>query len=48
MGWRPRYDFGRILEQIADARPIGSKLARLVGAKGYHQEVFEEGPYPVE
>jgi hypothetical protein len=28
--------------------PIGSDLARRVGAKGYHETAFAEGPYPVE
>lgn len=46
--WRPRWDFTRILDQIARGEPIGSRLAREVGSKGYHAERFEEGPYPVE
>jgi len=48
LGWAPEYDFGRVLEQIAAGQPVGSDLARTVGAKGYHSEVFEDGPYPVE
>ena len=48
LAWRPRYDFGRILEQLSASEPIGSKLARQVGVKGYHAETFEDGPYPVE
>jgi len=27
---------------------LRSPLARLVGAKGYHDRTFSEGPYPVE
>lgn len=48
LGWTPAYDFGRILDQLAAAQPIGSDLARQVGSKGYHQEVFVHGPYPVD
>jgi len=48
LGWEPRWDFGRILAQISDSSPIGSDLSRQVGSKGYHQEVFAAGPYPVE
>jgi len=48
LGWRPSWDFARILDQIARGEPIGSPLAREVGSKGYHAERFEVGPYPVE
>lgn len=48
LGWVPRYDFARILAQISAGQPIGSDLARAVGVKGYHDEVFDDGPYPVE
>ena len=34
--------------QLKTGEPIGSELARTVGVKGYHNEIFEEGPYPVE
>lgn len=36
LGWRPRYDFARILGQLARGEPLGSPLARAVGRKGYH------------
>ncbi len=48
LGWRPAYDFARVLAQLAGNRPIGSALARTVGIKGYHPEVFADGPYPVD
>lgn len=48
LGWQPKYDFGRILEQLAGSAPIGSDLARTVGIKGYHQGRFADGLYPVE
>ncbi|NNG06028.1 MAG: NAD(P)-dependent oxidoreductase [Inquilinus sp.] len=47
LGWNPVYDFARVLAQAAAGEPIGSPLAHAVGSKGYHDEVFEDGPYPV-
>lgn len=48
LGWAPRYDFARVLEQLKAGEAIGSELARVVGAKGYHAGgFFEGGPYPV-
>ena len=48
LGWTPKYDFGHVVNQLKAGEPIGSELARTVGIKGYHNEIFEEGPYPVE
>jgi UDP-glucose 4-epimerase len=48
IGWRPTYDFGKILEQLRDGVPIGSGVARVVGSKRYHEETFEKGPFPVD
>ncbi len=48
LGWRPQYDFAYIVRQAAAMQPIGSALAHVIGAKGYHAESFAEGPYPVE
>lgn len=48
LGWAPRYDFARVLDQLDRGEPIGSPLARQVGAKGYHDTAFAgDGPYPV-
>lgn len=47
LGWRPRWDFAAILEQVDAGERIGSALAHQVGAKGYHDVVFEDGPFPV-
>ncbi len=47
LGWRPVYDFTRIVDQLSAGEPIGSELARAIGSKGYHAEVFADGPYPV-
>jgi UDP-glucose 4-epimerase len=47
LGWRPRYDFGHVIDLLQAGKHPGSELARVVGCKGYHLEVFAEGPYPV-
>jgi UDP-glucose 4-epimerase len=48
LGWRPRYDFARIVDLVDAGEDPRSPLARAVGSKGYHADVFAEGPYPVE
>ncbi|MBV8673919.1 MAG: NAD(P)-dependent oxidoreductase, partial [Acidobacteriaceae bacterium] len=48
LGWKPRYDFARVIECLKAGEDFRSPLARAVGSKGYHDEVFAEGPYPVE
>ncbi|MBB3915502.1 NAD-dependent epimerase/dehydratase family protein [Rhizobium fabae] len=47
LGWQPRYDFRFLLDCLRDGREWRSPLALDVGSKGYHDEVFAEGPYPV-
>lgn len=47
LGWRPRHDFGSIIERLRAGGDVASPLARTVGSKGYHAEAFAEGPYPV-
>jgi UDP-glucose 4-epimerase len=48
LGWEPRYDFKFIIDRLRAGDGVRSPLARLVGSKGYHAEMFAEGPYPVE
>jgi UDP-glucose 4-epimerase len=48
LGWRPVYDFACVLERLRAGQDPRSALARAVGVKGYHEEAFAEGPYPVE
>ena len=48
LGWLPRYDFGYVIRCLKAGIDFRSELARAVGSKGYHDEVFAEGPYPVE
>jgi len=47
LGWQPRYDFRFVLDCLQEDREWRSPLALAVGSKGYHEEVFAEGPYPV-
>ncbi|NVD97483.1 NAD(P)-dependent oxidoreductase [Massilia sp. BJB1822] len=50
LGWQPRHDFAGLLQSLL-ALPldadIRSPLARAIGSKGYHDQVFADGPYPV-
>jgi UDP-glucose 4-epimerase len=36
LGWRPRYDFGHVLDRLRAGEDPISPLARAVGSKGYH------------
>ena len=45
LGWRPRYDFRSVLDQLKAGQDPRSPLARAVGAKGYHP--VSTGPYTV-
>lgn len=47
LGWHPAHDFKAVLSRLREDRDYRSALARTIGAKGYHAEVFAEGPYPV-
>jgi UDP-glucose 4-epimerase len=47
LGWAPKHDFAHVLECLRTGRDFRSALARAVGVKGYHDEVFDDGPYPV-
>ena len=47
LGWQPRYDFAYALERIRNGEDYRSPLAQTIGSKGYHDVVFEDGPYPV-
>jgi UDP-glucose 4-epimerase len=48
LGWRPKYDFAHLIDLVHAGEDPRSPLARAVGSKGYHAELFAEGPYPVE
>jgi UDP-glucose 4-epimerase len=48
LGWTPRHDFASTIARLREGADPRSHLARVVGAKPYHTERFEQGPYPVE
>jgi nucleoside-diphosphate-sugar epimerase len=48
LGWEPRHDFRSVVQRLAAGGGVLSPLAQRIGAKGYHREVFADGPYPVE
>jgi nucleoside-diphosphate-sugar epimerase len=48
LGWQPQYDFQSVLKRLQADDDVRSPMARRVGSKGYHAQVFSEGPYPVE
>jgi nucleoside-diphosphate-sugar epimerase len=48
LGWRPRHDFAALIARLREDCDFRSPLSRAVGSKGYHDRVFEDGPYPVE
>jgi UDP-glucose 4-epimerase len=48
LDWMPRYDFKSGLECLGVGQEFRSDLTHEIGMKGYHDEVFAEGPYPVD
>jgi UDP-glucose 4-epimerase len=48
LGWQPRYDFRHAIERLRQGEDFRSPLALAVGSKGYHTQLFQEGPYPTE
>ncbi len=47
LGWSPEIDFTEAVRRLAAGEDYRSPLARAIGAKGYHADVFSDGPYPV-
>lgn len=48
LGWLPEFDFAHVLKSLREGRDFRSTLARDIGSKGYHDTVFDGGPYPVD
>jgi nucleoside-diphosphate-sugar epimerase len=48
LDWGPRHDFATVVERLKAGDDPRSPLARAIGSKGYHADVFPDGPYPVE
>ena len=47
LGWHPEFDFAHVLHSLREGCDFRSALAREVGSKGYHDTLFDDGPYPV-
>ena len=48
LGWRPSYDFARVIDLVDVGEDPRSPLARAIGSKGYHAQAFAGGPYPID
>jgi UDP-glucose 4-epimerase len=48
LGWKPQYDFNQALKCLESDEDFRSPLTGLIGAKGYHDKVFSDGPYPID
>ena len=48
LGWRPKHNFADVIDRLNHGGKLLSRLAYSIGEKGYHQETFAEGPYPVD
>jgi UDP-glucose 4-epimerase len=47
LGWVPHHDFTHVLHCLRRGDEFRSALALEIGAKGYHDQPFPDGPYPV-
>jgi UDP-glucose 4-epimerase len=47
LGWRPKWNFTAIVERLRASGDIRGPLAKEVGVKGYHSELFKGAPYPI-
>ena len=48
LGWAPLFDFNHVIDRLRSGEPFVSELAQSVGAKGYHDHAFADGPYPID
>lgn len=48
LGWQPKHDFAAVVARLQAGQSPLSPLAHAIGAKGYHDRHFADGPYPVE
>ncbi|HAS45250.1 MAG TPA: NAD-dependent epimerase [Microscillaceae bacterium] len=48
LGWQPKHDFGYVLSCLKKDQDFRSSITHQIGSKGYHEETFEDGPFPVE
>jgi nucleoside-diphosphate-sugar epimerase len=47
LGWEPRHNFSAVIKSLGSGSDYKSSLAREIGSKGYHNENFADGPYPL-
>jgi nucleoside-diphosphate-sugar epimerase len=48
LGWAPKLDFAEAVARLERGEPVFSALTDQIGSKGYHDTVFEDGPFPVD
>jgi UDP-glucose 4-epimerase len=48
LGWEPEFTFSRSIAKLSNGEDYRSRLASEIGAKGYHETSFDNGPFPVE
>lgn len=48
LGWRPETSFQTALVRLRRDESPFSPMKDVIGAKGYHDQVFEDGPFPVD
>ena len=47
LGWMPKYDFRHVLNCLKAGKDYRSAFGLSIKQKGYHDQTFEDGPYPV-
>ena len=48
LAWQPRFNFRAVLDALEGTGTMPeSEVSKFVGSKGYHDEQFEDGPFPV-
>ena len=48
LNWKPEYDFAHLLQCLREGKDYRSELWQAIGKKRYHNQQFNEGPYPVD
>ena len=48
LGWQPKYDFRHVLDSLKAGKDYKSPLTMQIGSRGYHDQEFDEGPYPIK
>lgn len=47
LNWQPKYTFEHALDSLLHHRSFRSPLAEQIGWRRYHDQIFEDAPYPV-